>query len=859
MIDPKSELSPPVPGAHPARLRQERVVPGPRPPRVRDEPAAAHRRPAAADRGGAIAENIVAALLDINENQIFQSSRRYLYHAVDRRDRARRTAAAPRQVRGRLHASCCPPRRTSARPSPRRAPTSPTSTRPPSSSAPSSPTNCGWPPAAPPRSASTRRATRSAGLLRVPPLRRFFNHPTDIPLREIIEARDVLIVDANMGAIGEENSKACMQFLLRMLHTQMQRQVHLPETDRPRVPLLIDEAHYVAGAENVVDQIATHRRAGLEPAFGLQYFAQLGSGSQHEQKIRKGVLNLLQSRFLFRMGDAEDAEEATRIAMAVYSTHDPRRPRLPRPPARHPRAGAQLPQPPLPRLLDRRRHPRSPASSAKPTPVPIAPRRVGRAPPRRRRPARRPLPRTAESSTSTRCAPTPSGPDAPPRRHPQDERRRRSRQRPPKTPGREAPQPDRRSPRPASTRRSAGSTAPTTSPATSARCASTTSRPGAAQACRQPRATRRRTPRYPGPSRATRRGPAPDSLRELAFLDRINEIGPADQLDGAARLPRLYDEDYAILALLDRAGLAPALADRPRGAPRPRATHRRAPADQALPPRADRPAHHRPARAHPQRRQAAAAVLAHPPRPRGRPDPPAARDLPQARVAADRTAPRRRASRTTCTPSRWAIELHRIVGDARHRPLAHPALRHRPLPRPPNRHPAATATRSPSTRSRVPDGQAIIDVAAQDVHRDQARPLARAADRTIKLTFDLLVELDLTARPSYNHDKLLAYDAFLCGWSLAHPRYRAQGTRPAVIFVCPDAHAALALAREADEAMTGRIGAMGTPPSTGTTPAATTCSSPSKPTSTTATSPRSRSRRQPPGCASGSPANAIWN
>ena len=29
-----------------------------------------------------IAENVVAALLDINENQIYQSSRRYLYHAV---------------------------------------------------------------------------------------------------------------------------------------------------------------------------------------------------------------------------------------------------------------------------------------------------------------------------------------------------------------------------------------------------------------------------------------------------------------------------------------------------------------------------------------------------------------------------------------------------------------------------------------------------------------------------------------------------------------------------------------------------------------------------------------------------------
>ena len=159
-----------------------------------------------------------------------------------------------------------------------------------------------------------------SGLTGVPPLRRFFNHPTDVPLREIIQARDILIVDANMGAIGTENSKACMLFILRMLHAQLQRQVHLPEAERPRVPLLVDEAHYVAGGENVVDQIATHRAAGLEAAFGLQYFAQLGSASEHQQKILKGVLNLLQSRFLFRMGDAEDAEQATRIAMAVYAT-----------------------------------------------------------------------------------------------------------------------------------------------------------------------------------------------------------------------------------------------------------------------------------------------------------------------------------------------------------------------------------------------------------------------------------------------------------------------------------------------------------------------------------------------------------
>jgi hypothetical protein len=81
----------------------------------------------------------------------------------------------------------------------------------------------------------------------------------------------------------------------------------------------------------------------------------------------------------------------------------------------------------------------------------------------------------------------------------------------------------------------------------------------------------------------------------------------------------------------------------------------------------------------------------------------------------------------------------------------------------------------------------------------------------MKLTFDVLVELDLTDRASYNREKFLAYDAFLSGWCLAHPRFREQGTRPAVVFVCQNARAALACAREADELMTGRIGAMGAP------------------------------------------------
>ena len=130
-----------------------------------------------------------------------------------------------------------------------------------------------------------------------------------------------------------------------------------------------------------------------------------------------------------------------------------------------------------------------------------------------------------------------------------------------------------------------------------------------------------------------------------------------------------------------------------------------------------------------------------------------------------------------------------------------------PSPRPAQ---AATATRSLSTRSPSPTVRRSSTSSSRALHEVKPDLSLELRIDTLKLTFDLLVELDLTARPSYNRDKFLAYDAFLCGWSLAHSRYRTQGTRPAVVFVCPNAHAALACAREADTALTGRIGVMGT-------------------------------------------------
>ena len=158
----------------------------------------------------------------------------------------------------------------------------------------------------------------------------------------------------------------------------------------------------------------------------------------------------------------------------------------------------------------------------------------------------------------------------------------------------------------------------------------------------------------------------------------------------------------------------------------------------------------------------------------------------------------------------WAIEFHRTVGDAatdRWRTPRYATGRY-PVPQighGQRRH-AITLNEIP-----VPDGQAIIDLGLKPFAEIKPDLSLELQIEPLKLTLDLLVEVDLTARPSYNRDKFLAYDAFLCGWSLAHPRYRTQGTRPAVVFVCPSNHAALDCAREADELTTGRVGVMGAP------------------------------------------------
>jgi hypothetical protein len=758
----------------------------------------------------AIADNVVAALLDINENQIFQSSRRYLYHAVI----GALALAAKQDRRAKFEDvySLLLPKKDDFRQAVYQAcadtPDLDQTAEFFRTELPQDLELAG--------SATAQRLdaprNKVSLLTGVPPLRRFFNHTSDVALGDIIEARDVLIVDANMAAIGAENSKACMHFVLRMLHTHLQRQVHRPETERARVALLADEAHYLASAENVVDQIATHRAAGLDVTFGLQYLAQLGSGSEHQQKIRKGIINLLQSRFLFRLGDHEDAEEATRIAMAVYSTmlrDDPdSRARM----RVAPEQALNLPVHfCLASWIAGGSRAASFIGNTFPFPAPITDT-WARAHLERLREKVGPYPELM-ASTLERVAPRPFFIDADEDRpdRPQGDVAHAS--------GAGGSESRRRTTAPGDTSRNdakAGGDRRKTAPPTS----------------RSPEDGRRPRPEPPvelhvparratlaespvrrivgrpiaNPSDDQPRGPAPASLRELAFIDRINEVKEPQHEPPGAKLPRLYDADYAILALLDRAGLVlPSLIGRA-----------------ALPGKEAKTVRHRLNKLYEHGLVARAGIGV---RERTSADgrlpwlytltryglevaqrrkPPAIHPQREWRAVEQRRAGTLPHNLHALA---WAIELHSLVGELATDYWRTPryATGRYPVPQIGSGH-----KRHPITLREldVPDGHAILDLPPfREIKPDISLELRVPS---LRLTFDVLLELDLTGRPSYNREKFLAYDAFLTGWALAHPRHRTLGTRPVVVFICRDARTTLSCAEEADRAMTGRIGVMGT-------------------------------------------------
>ena len=138
-------------------------------------------------------------------------------------------------------------------------------------------------------------------------------HPNQIDLDEIVRRREVLIVDGKMGTFGTDNCRVMMQFMLSGLYGTLQRQQQLPEDQRVRVAVKVDEAHLIFN-ESFADALATLRSGGLEVVAAWQYGDQI-----QDEKVRSGMMSLLRQRCMFSMGESNDARQMSEIAMSVYS------------------------------------------------------------------------------------------------------------------------------------------------------------------------------------------------------------------------------------------------------------------------------------------------------------------------------------------------------------------------------------------------------------------------------------------------------------------------------------------------------------------------------------------------------------
>ncbi len=749
-----------------------------------------------ADQASAVADNIVQAISDTSEGQVFQSSKRYLYHAVigslalahkhggvamfedvfalllpDRQDLRDQAVNACQGYADLDHtteffATVLPSELENNR--------SNTFQR-----------------LDPPRN-------KIETILASPGLRRFFNHQVDIRLRDIVLARDILVIDANMAALGEEGSQVAMHFFLQQVHSLMQWLVHLEAHERPRVCATFDEAWQLLTMKNI-KQAATHREAGLELTIGTQYMSQLGAMAQsaaETEAIRKGSSNLFGSKCLFGLGDPEDAEATTRIAMSVYQTMirsdlESRELMGVTPEevlylkvwhclaswmSAGARAKAFFGQTyPFPKLRNgpwAEHHLRLLEEQCGPYPeqMPKTYKRTG-------------------SSAETRVPST----DPPPANDATAS-------------GEDVHQPD-----PSAPRDTPGGPVGDTA---TARVVRQDVRPLIREAGEVPEVSRSPVRTVLGAGRAPAEtqqlfpeGQAPESIRELAaFVDPLLGIRDAEQKPPSEKLPRLYAEDYAILALLDRVGLAlpgmirratmPTVAERTmRGRLHDKLFRHgliaRWPIILRDTPRGALPYLYSLTRFGMQTAQQ-----------RQPPAVPPTREFREMEVEKDGRI------RHDLHLESWVIEFHEHLG--------HLATDKWRTPRWPAGTCSVPQIGNGRNRRQIalkdvprPKHIGIFDVDNKDFARIEPDAICEVHVPDERLTFDVCVEMDLTDRTSYNIEKFRKYDAFLCAWWGEQRRYRQLGTRPGVVFVCRTAEIALTYAKAADQTLKGSLGVTG--------------------------------------------------
>jgi Replication-relaxation len=149
-------------------------------------------------------------------------------------------------------------------------------------------------------------------LIGQPKLDAILRHPLSLSIDEVIRNRDILVVSGAVGSFGEGSARVLLQFILHLIHRAMIRQQELPEPDRARVALKVDEAHLLF-SPTFARMLAMDRSAGLECMAAWQALGQI-----EDRDLRAVVLGLLRHRFVFSVGD-DDARQLSSMLQTVYA------------------------------------------------------------------------------------------------------------------------------------------------------------------------------------------------------------------------------------------------------------------------------------------------------------------------------------------------------------------------------------------------------------------------------------------------------------------------------------------------------------------------------------------------------------
>jgi hypothetical protein len=144
-------------------------------------------------------------------------------------------------------------------------------------------------------------------------LARLISHPITLDLAAVVDRGEILILNGNKGAIGEDNAVLVCQLLVLCVQKLLHQQQELEMDRRHPVALIIDEAHNVF-KPSFATMLSEGRSAAVEVTAAFQYTAQIT-----DERIRSGVKSLLQNISIFRLREFEDARSAAALAMAVFA------------------------------------------------------------------------------------------------------------------------------------------------------------------------------------------------------------------------------------------------------------------------------------------------------------------------------------------------------------------------------------------------------------------------------------------------------------------------------------------------------------------------------------------------------------